>query len=233
MHPAESAKLGRCLASICQEARASVNSLSTAAPFANRQTAPGARTMSAKPSSLSTDASARAEMTSCGGMSAASIRARMIRVGRPISLTAVCKNTVLRVSLSINDTHRSGESCAASAATTSPGNPAPAPRSTHVRACGGRKSHICAESRIWRSQIRGTVDFAIRLIFKVQRDTRAARISRRSPVSRETSRCCRSTASPAPLMLSADQTCAHGPKAGSTQPVSSPRCDSLDQASPA
>ena len=93
------------------------------------------------------------------------------------------RKAAFRASDSINVTSRSGRS----AATTSPGKPAPLPRSVRVFASSGINPLSWAESRTWRRHTSSIVVLPTRLMAFCQRSKVLTSASSRPPVSRETS----------------------------------------------
>ncbi len=101
-----------------------------------------------------------------------------------VARTASRKNAAFFRLLSTRCTHVPGTSASAQAM-TSPGNPAPEPRSAQIRA-DGASAMSCSESAICRVQSFGSVDGATRLIRSCHSASRPAKRSRRAAVSRET-----------------------------------------------
>ncbi len=165
---------------------ASVNSTCHSLPLWNRQIAGSARWRSAHPSNVPRCAKARAVTTSAPTGGTASIRPITIFgcFCKDIRRPASPRNAAFRASDSTSTTSSSGRS----AARTSPGNPAPVPRSANLFVSAGTSGRSCAESRIWRLQISSTVAGPIRLMAFCHLRSSSTYASSFPHVSRETSR---------------------------------------------
>src|ERR1700688_149994 len=121
-----------------QHLAAAVNSASTSCPFGNRPSVPVLNNGYVAVSSPASGASARAVTTSTGTArfsTKSSSLTGWTSAGAPVTSTASRKKAAFLVLRSTRCTRAHGLSASAQASTT-PGNPAPEPKSTQTRAWG-------------------------------------------------------------------------------------------------
>ena len=136
------------------------------------------------PAARSSGAKARALITSTGR---AGIASALARPARPVARARAGGSAAEEIGAQPARFDQSRRCCSAKGGDQQPGKPAPLPRSSQLRACCGAKRISCAESRIWRDQIRSSEERETRFCRSFSSRSRSTKASSRSSVSRGTS----------------------------------------------
>ena len=178
-------RIGHALASvgvIVQRLRARVNSSSTRSPFRNRHSLSAAEKRRGK---VEQPVERRAGAGSDDIHRMRRDRLNAARANRHIGL-GDARRLAQEGALCANRPRSARRRARPRIASTSPGRPAPLPRSITLRAASGTNGRSCAESRICRRHRSSRVSRPTRLMRADHRISRSAYASSRASVSRET-----------------------------------------------